>query len=481
MKDNHFNSAAYLILRIQINVLRAILVFTGLSISQVSFAADKALLLGATKYAQPAYDLPGIDLDLLEMHKMALKLGFTSENIRVLSGEALNRKNVAASFQTFLTEGVEPADTILVYYSGHGLQITDENRDEIDGLDEALTTYELERKQVLENGQTKLTYDGIIADDEWEILLSSLSSERVFFIVDACHSGTVSRGIADPLEPDTRAYGDVPFYVKAIASAAKPATITTNTEIVTPGLVTISATQDDQRSWATKKGSLFTLALVESFEKKRFLTTPIDLVKRAGSLLRKRLKPESIFTPNLSGDKSLFTQLIEITSDASHQGAIAVNRQWFNELVASTNSIKLHVSESRVNLGEHQQLEIAIPEAGFINILSIDSNDAMVLLYPNNHHRSNFVGAGTVRFPGKLPFLWTALEPVGPNAIVALYSKEPVNLFASSMQKNQDGTPEIDFVLPSTSGLESYRKMLSSGEIRAELIEFTVCKNSSQC
>ena len=162
--------------------------FVGL-FSPVLHAANKALLIGATSYASEQNNLPGIDLDLAEMDRVARKLGFKEENIRTLKGEDVTLGNVKYQFSSFLDENVLPGDTVLIYYSGHGVQVPDKNGDEADGSDEAISLYDLEG--VSDGGA--IIWDGVLLDDQLAELINGLVSENVIVIVDACHSGTVTR------------------------------------------------------------------------------------------------------------------------------------------------------------------------------------------------------------------------------------------------------------------------------------------------
>ncbi|HJL14970.1 MAG TPA: caspase family protein [Sandaracinaceae bacterium LLY-WYZ-13_1] len=71
----------------------------------------------------------------------------------------------------------EPEDVVMVFFSGHGQQVADEEGgDELDDLDETL-----------------VLHDGSITDDDLVQALSSVGAGTVILAVDACHSG----GFAD--------------------------------------------------------------------------------------------------------------------------------------------------------------------------------------------------------------------------------------------------------------------------------------------
>ncbi|MEI6507751.1 MAG: caspase family protein [Bacteroidota bacterium] len=88
-----------------------------------------------------------------------------------------------------------PGDIVYIHYSGHGQQIFDDNGDEPDGLDEAFVAY----------GAPSDYYEGYkgekhLRDDEfgqliYDIRLKLGKTGSMLVVADACHSGTMSRGI----------------------------------------------------------------------------------------------------------------------------------------------------------------------------------------------------------------------------------------------------------------------------------------------
>lgn len=74
-----------------------------------------------------------------------------------------------------------PGDVLRIQYSGHGTRVPDKDGDEADGYDEAW-----------------VLYDGIWLDDQVADLLAELpAGVDLAVISDSCHSGTVSRAVAE--------------------------------------------------------------------------------------------------------------------------------------------------------------------------------------------------------------------------------------------------------------------------------------------
>lgn len=164
-----------------------------LSLSMLSgaHAADRALLIGIGTYASlpekmflegPKNDVPLIEKLLKEKH------GYSADSIRVLLDKDATRAAILASIDEWLVAGTQPGDRVYIYFSGHGLQVKDLNGDEEDGLDEALSTYDI----AAGDGD----WTNVILDDEIDVMLARLKDRVVSIVIDACHSGTISRSLS---------------------------------------------------------------------------------------------------------------------------------------------------------------------------------------------------------------------------------------------------------------------------------------------
>jgi hypothetical protein len=154
-------------------------------------AADRALLIGIGTYASlpekmflegPKNDVPLIEKLLKEKH------GYAADQIRILLDKDASRASILASIDEWLVNGTQPGDRVYLYFSGHGLQVKDASGDEEDGLDEALSTYDI----VAGDGD----WSNVILDDEIDAMLAKLKDRAVSIVIDACHSGTISRSLS---------------------------------------------------------------------------------------------------------------------------------------------------------------------------------------------------------------------------------------------------------------------------------------------
>ncbi|WLR94199.1 caspase family protein [Shinella zoogloeoides] len=162
-----------------------------LSLFSAAGAADRALLIGIGTYASlpekmflegPKNDVPLIEKLLKE------KQGYAADSIRVLLDKDATRAAILASIDEWLIAGTQPGDRVYIYFSGHGLQVKDQSGDEEDGLDEALSTYDI----AAGDGD----WNNVILDDEIDAMLAKLKDRDVSIVIDACHSGTISRSLS---------------------------------------------------------------------------------------------------------------------------------------------------------------------------------------------------------------------------------------------------------------------------------------------
>jgi hypothetical protein len=120
------------------------------------------------------------------------------EDIRVLKDSMATRAAILAGIRS-LTARADRGDIVAIHYAGHGVMITDNNGDELDGYDEAIVPYAAPNMSA-EPKEVQNRYDGSehIRDDELGILLDSLRLEvgsegSVTVFLDACFSGTGTR------------------------------------------------------------------------------------------------------------------------------------------------------------------------------------------------------------------------------------------------------------------------------------------------
>lgn len=148
--------------------------------------AKKALLVGVNKYKN-VRSLNGCINDVRNMADILTSFyGFSSDEIRSLTDEAVTRNNLMNRFD-WLLDGVQAGDLLLFHFSGHGSRIQDRDGDELDdGMDEILCLYDMDFRNP----------DSYLLDDDFNDIIDRLP-KGVYLTVclDSCHSGTATRDI----------------------------------------------------------------------------------------------------------------------------------------------------------------------------------------------------------------------------------------------------------------------------------------------
>ncbi len=127
--------------------------------------------------------------------KAALLLnGFQEKNIDTLKDKAATKAAILKALDDLYAKA-QSGDIVVFQFSGHGQQIYDDNGDETDGYDEALIPYDADGKY------DPVNYKGEnhLRDDELGAKLNKIRAKigaagSLVVIVDACHSGTATRG-----------------------------------------------------------------------------------------------------------------------------------------------------------------------------------------------------------------------------------------------------------------------------------------------
>jgi metacaspase-1 len=152
-----------------------------------------ALVVAISNYS-PSSGFRHIDADndLRIIMKLMRQQGFT--DTIVLSDAMATKEGFVRSFKT-LESNVHPGDIVYIHFSSHGQQIEDFDGDETDGLDEAIALYDAQTRSSKEyKGQNHLT------DDEFGSMIEQLRKDLgkdgdILVMIDACHSGSMSRDI----------------------------------------------------------------------------------------------------------------------------------------------------------------------------------------------------------------------------------------------------------------------------------------------
>lgn len=439
-----------------------------------SFAEQRALLVGVGKYVTPGIDLPGIDLDLERMRDTLKLMGFEDRQIHTLQDDAATSTNVIAEFESWLKQGVQLNDRVVFYFSGHGSNVPDLNGDEEDGVDEVLVTHDMKLTRV--KGRASLT--GVIVDDKLGELLGAIPSKNIWVVVDACHSGTVTRSFS----MRNRSLGAEPVYVKSFNYSGMP-------EPHRRGLsrdikrapqfnyVSLTAAADDEKAIGTSHGGIFTIGLTESF--KRMATegksiTVNELRRDAADYIRSKVDKDQVHTPQVMGNSALADSALTVASSNVANGP---NRKRLLELAAAQpKRFEIKASNSKYAIDEPVKMTLTLPAAGYLNLVSVDSKDNATVLFPNRYQESNAVSAGPFAVPTpQMAFELLASEPTGPTLVVAFLSSDPINFYQETIDdRDQAGHITADFSSLSHTATRAIRIAPKKNETYAAQMELDV-------
>ena len=194
--------------------LSLLITFLGVTFSILS-QTKHAILVGIADYPynkknhQTWNDLSS-DNDLVIIEKMLLEQQFKSENINILKDADATTANLSLAFQT-LSNKLKKDDIVFFHFSGHGQQISDVNgkrlkiknkqlkADETDGLDEALVMYNAPLLTGSTFKNVGYSFENHFVDDQLNYYITNIRNKigangQVIVVIDACHSGTATRG-----------------------------------------------------------------------------------------------------------------------------------------------------------------------------------------------------------------------------------------------------------------------------------------------
>ncbi len=151
-----------------------------------------ALLIGIDDYPGTGSDLRGPVEDARIMERVLVnQYGFDPANILTLNDSRATRANIAQGVVQHLGQA-GPDGVAVLFYSGHGTQIGENI-----GL-----TGSLDPEPRGEGDEAIYIYgpdyqSSVILDEELGYLIESIDAGRKFVVVDACHSGEITRASGD--------------------------------------------------------------------------------------------------------------------------------------------------------------------------------------------------------------------------------------------------------------------------------------------
>jgi uncharacterized caspase-like protein len=304
------------------------LLLMSLALAAVARGEDRALLIGVGRYAHFDDRLNGVNLDLSMMTEVAHLMGFKRHEIKVLENEAASTAGVNETFEDWLIKGSGPDDRVLIYFSGHGSQVPDENNDEKDQFDEVLLLYDV----VLTEKRGQQTLEGVIHDDHFNRMLAKMKSRNIMVILDACHSGSATRNLrlATRSMPVNDAQVKYFYYSPMLEAAGGSGSFDVMEPESSPAVesryVAITACRDDEKTVTTARGSIFTLGLrevVHSAARAGSNITPDEIQRRTTNFIREQIRSGGeVFHPQIAGNRDLRQRPLKLVAQAENHALL---------------------------------------------------------------------------------------------------------------------------------------------------------------
>jgi uncharacterized caspase-like protein len=141
--------------------------------------AFHALVIGINDYIDTDInDLSWCVSDATGMRQVLLQRGWKDEEITLLLDDEATKDRILSEVQS-IADACGTGDYILIYYSGHGTNISDASGDESDGSDEAIVPVDFNTDNI----------STLLLDDELGSAVSRCRTEKGVFIFDSCNSG----------------------------------------------------------------------------------------------------------------------------------------------------------------------------------------------------------------------------------------------------------------------------------------------------
>ncbi|KAL9141347.1 hypothetical protein ABFS82_14G096700 [Erythranthe guttata] len=144
----------------------------------------KRALLCCVSYRNQKFELKGTTHDLKNMRSLLVEqFRFPLDAILILAEKERysppTRKNIEDGFQ-WLMRGIQPGDSLVFYFSGHGLRQRGLHGDEIDGYDETICPLDFQTNGMILDNYINTT-----------LVRPLIRGVTLHAIIDSCHSGTV--------------------------------------------------------------------------------------------------------------------------------------------------------------------------------------------------------------------------------------------------------------------------------------------------
>ncbi|EDN72775.1 conserved hypothetical protein [Beggiatoa sp. SS] len=216
-------------------------------------------------------------------------------------------------------------DLVILYFSGHGSHLPDDNGDEQDRWDETLVTRDVE-------GKDYPRAKDVLRDDQFTALVNALATDRILTVMDTCFSSGMYLAKTEQPNP-LLATARSKFFVKGELGTQMPRDRANQDNLIKnevgefdalKGLL-LAAASENENALEINEGGLFTLKFVEQLEKqgdikKAFLQAAQEVQDATGSGDVQQT-PQAIGDWGVLGDKLIYiTHLIFFFNTENTEG-----------------------------------------------------------------------------------------------------------------------------------------------------------------
>ena len=433
----------------------ATLAAAALAATAPASAANHALIMWIGDYGDPKSDLPGIDLDAANARKIAVAMGVPPQNMTEISNAKLTRDGIRTGLVS-LYQRIADGDKVFIYYSGHGGQVPG---------------HETSAKC----SEVLVARDGLVLDAFLQDALTTIGKKasQVVMMNDSCFSGgAATKSVGAAPEPGSKPKF-MPVGVKtntavtagyACGDPTNTAKLTRSLDVMAkdasgPQVLYIAASNDTQVSFATRQGSVGTLAwahcigLASADADRSGRINGEELRECAQSYIDARRTKQTIM---LQGNAKLPISFVQTAAAAPAPApspapaptaapapapaqapaaaeppppaaTAAVNAaQALHDLRAGADRsmpVQLTLARNSLRIGkDFLDFSVTTAQPGYLYLLQVGSDGKTFnLLFPNKIDSNNALPAGTHRFP-RDSWRLRAGGPAGKSHIIAIIS-----------------------------------------------------------
>ncbi len=360
------------------------------------YAENRALLVGIDNY-QCINSLVGSKQDVENMTQfIQSEWHYQPGQIRTLTDDDATKDGILRAFDEWLIQGSQAGDKVLFYYSGHGTFVQDNNGypDENDGFDEALCPV----NACQQNGKRI----NLVRDDDINQRLERLKGRQAMIIVDACHSGTITKSAFSHSDPTIKVptiWGKPPSSTKS-AFERGDVFVESQGDVVAYSAVAARQVALVDTSINPPRG-VFTRRFIEGIRDKKADSNYDGKVSHRELLAYTRRESKAYcdtkihcqrgLTPQLEMKSSMsdediriWAAIIDSIPQGANQGRVTIETQFIEPQFGD-----LHLSilpSHRLQQGQRMQVQIDSSRTGYLLLFDVDSAGKLKRLYPNPYH-----------------------------------------------------------------------------------------------